>query len=88
MLALALGRTIQELQAAMGQDEFEAWKAYYRLWPFDDYHRFHRPAGLVAASMSGELEAKLDWLAGDRIKAPELTEISEVDRSVMAALGG
>lgn len=89
MLALALGRTIQELQAVMTPGEFEAWKAYYRLWPFDDYYRFHRPAGMIAASMSGDLEEKLDWLAGDRGK-PNVPEagLNDVDRSVIAALGG
>ena len=73
----------------MTEDEFRSWKAYYRLWPFDDYHRFHRPAGLISASMSGDLEDRLDWLAGDRGKGDDPgSGLSDVDRSVMAALGG
>lgn len=44
-------------------DEFLAWKGFYRLFPFDDFHRFHRPAAMIAGSMSGDLEGKLDWLA-------------------------
>lgn len=87
MLALALGKTIGELQASMLPDELEGWKAYYRLWPFDDHYRFHRPAAVIAASMSGDLEDKLDWLAGDRPKAAD-AGFNEVDRSVMGALGG
>ncbi|SDW95127.1 hypothetical protein SAMN05421681_103315 [Lysobacter enzymogenes] len=47
----------------MTQAEFEAWRAYFRLHPFDDLHRFHRPAALIArAAGGGEIEPKLDWL--------------------------
>lgn len=28
--------------------EFERWRQFYLRWPFDDAHRFHRPAALVA----------------------------------------
>jgi hypothetical protein len=74
----------------MTEAEFASWMAYYRLWPFDDYHRFHRPAALVSASLSGELDAKLKWLGGE---APGGTHdaaagLNEVDRSVFRAMGG
>ncbi|MFC0677528.1 hypothetical protein ACFFGH_06645 [Lysobacter korlensis] len=70
MLALALGKTIGELQASMGEAEFDAWREFYRLYPFDDLHRFHRPAALMACSgVSGSLdqaiEQRLKWLQPD-----------------------
>ena len=37
----------------MTQREFRAWIQFYIRWPFDDLHRFHRPAALVATSMGG-----------------------------------
>lgn len=34
----------------------EGWRAFYQLYPFDDLHRYHRPAALISASMgSGDL---------------------------------
>lgn len=39
-----------------------SWRAFYRLFPFDDLHRFHRPAALVASSMGGDLKSRLAWL--------------------------
>lgn len=69
MIALALGgRTIAEWQAAMTQPEFEAWAEFYRRWPFDDRHRYYRPAVLVAGALSGgpgaaeAAEARMEWL--------------------------
>lgn len=50
----------------MTQPEFQAWADFYRRWPFDDFHRFHRPAAMVAGALGGggnsALEARLDWL--------------------------
>lgn len=66
MLALALGgRTIAEWQAAMTQPEFEAWAEFYRRWPFDDRHRYYRPAVLVAGALGGGqdvAETRMEWL--------------------------
>lgn len=63
VLALALGKTIGELQATMSQKEFAAWVTFYRAHPFDDLHRYHRPAALIAQAMAGgEIKDKLDWL--------------------------
>lgn len=43
--------------------EFEGWIEFYRLYPFDDFHRFHRPATLVAGAFGGgEMQGRLDWL--------------------------
>jgi len=67
----------------MTQPEFLAWCEFYRLYPFDDMHRHHRPAAIVAHSMSGaEIEKLLDWLAPD----PALEKFSEADRATMRAL--
>lgn len=60
----------------MTQDEFLAWAAFYREQPFDDLHRFHRPAALVAASMSGDLRAKLEFLAPEPV--PEGLQASDL----------
>ena len=51
----------------MTQAEFEGWLEFYRMYPFDDFHRFHRPAALVARSLGGgEVQPLLDWLQPDR----------------------
>lgn len=47
----------------MSAAEFESWKAFYRLFPFDDLHRFHRPAAMVAAAWGGKYQERLDFLA-------------------------
>lgn len=67
MLTLAIGGcTVAELQARMSQAEFIAWVAFYRLYPFDDHHRHHRPAALVAQCMAGgDMKDKLEWLQPD-----------------------
>jgi hypothetical protein len=47
----------------MTQAEFMRWAEFYRAQPFDDFHRFHRPAALVAGSFGGgDMQARLDWL--------------------------
>lgn len=67
----------------MTQPEFLSWIEFYRLYPFDDMHRFHRPAALVSSSMSGtEVDKLLEWLAPD----PALEKFSEADRKTMRAL--
>lgn len=80
-LALALGgRTVAELQAHMSAAEFERWCDYYRIAPFDDRHRYHRPAALIASRNSrSPVEDLIDWL-----QPPDMpTE----DLSVFKALG-
>lgn len=34
----------------MSLREFNSWISFYRLFPFDDAHRFYRPAALIAKS--------------------------------------
>jgi len=54
---------VGELKATLSQREFGDWMTFYRAHPFDDHHRYHRPAALVARSMSGgEIQPLLDWL--------------------------
>lgn len=64
-LALALGYTVGELLERLTPGELEGWRAYARLFPFDDLHRYHRPAALIAQHAStkgGDLKKLLDFL--------------------------
>jgi hypothetical protein len=63
-LALALGgRTIKEWQSTMSQREFEEWRDFYMRFPFDDLHRYHRPAALIARSFcGGDIGPTIEWL--------------------------
>ena len=46
--------------------DFHEMREFYRLFPFDDFHRFHRPAALVANAMSSaKTEELLRWLQPD-----------------------
>lgn len=56
-----------EWQSVMTQQEFLQWVQFYRHFPFDDLHRYHRPAALVGASMGGNVKDKLDWLAPEPV---------------------
>lgn len=68
----------------MTQPEFLAWVEFYKLYPFDDLHRYHRPAALIGRSMSGaDVDDLLDWLAPD----PAHRNLSPADRATMKALG-
>lgn len=71
----------------MSQTEFLAWQAFYVEEPFDDHHRYHRPAILVASAMAGgRYKDKIDFLV------PPVTEpiegFSDVDMKTFIALGG
>lgn len=47
----------------MSRKEFLAWMDFYRLYPFDDLHRYHRPAALISTSMTGgDVRDRLSWL--------------------------
>lgn len=70
----------------MTQAEFQQWIDFYRSWPFDDFHRFHRPAALIAGSLGGgDLTARLDWLQ----PSPAYDEggHTSADRDLYAAAG-
>ena len=36
------------------EEELDYWREFYRLHPFDDLHRFHRPAALVFSANAGK----------------------------------
>lgn len=84
VLALALGSTIRDLQKRMSRAEFKRWGAFYRRYPFDDLHRYHRPAALVSAALGGgEVQSRLDWLFPD-----QGTEgMTDADVTTMRTLG-
>lgn len=84
MLALALGgRSVAEWKAAIPRPEFLAWIEMYRLYPFDDFHRFHRPAAMMAAAWGGDLEKRLEWLQPTPQVEPD--PIPEVSKSKFTA---
>lgn len=84
-MALALGgRTIAELQEAMSEVEFRSWVEFYKLSPFDDLHRFHRPAALIARSFSGgEISDLIEWLH----PRPQSKEWNQSDINTFKAFG-
>jgi hypothetical protein len=72
---------------AISHKEFVAWIEFYRLYPFDDRHRFHRPAAMVAHAMGGaDVSAILEYLqpspdpmlmgVGGRFSDADLTTLS------------
>jgi len=83
VLALALGgRTVVELKLAMEQAEFDRWRHFYVQQPFDDLHRFHRPAALVAAAFGGDLKAGVEFLT-----RPIQTAEESADEATLKAFG-
>jgi hypothetical protein len=82
------GRTIAELQAQMTDKEFQAWIEFYRHFPFDDFHRFHRPAALIASrgGTSDALQSALAWLQPEPVD-PALANYSAADLNTLRAFG-
>jgi hypothetical protein len=70
----------------MTHTEEVSWREFYKLWPFDDLHRFHRPAAMVASSLGGgDVQSRLNWLAPE----PEITVpgYSAADMATFKAFG-
>jgi hypothetical protein len=68
----------------MPRPEFLSWQTFYQLFPFDDLHRYHRPAALIAGSLGGgDLNARLNWLQPDPVAA----DWDEADLRTIAAFG-
>jgi hypothetical protein len=67
----------------MSQVEFIQWIEFYKLHPFDDYHRYLRPAGLIASSNGADMTKALDWLQPE----PVYAGLSEADINTFKALG-
>ena len=57
--------------------------AFYKEEPFDDFHRFMRPAAAVAASMGADSQKVLEWLRPEPI--PE--GMTQADVNTMRAFG-
>lgn len=67
----------------MTEPEFLTWLEFYKLHPFDDMHRFFRPAALIAQSMSGgDMQLKLDYL-----EPPAAGNFSQADINTFRAFG-
>jgi len=88
LLALALGgRSVSEWKSVISNAEFIRWTDFYRKHPFDDFHRYHRPAALVATSMNGaDIKSLLDWLQ-PRYDLPNESGYSDEDLATFKALG-
>lgn len=71
----------------MSPVEFRRWREYYRLFPFDDRHRYHRPAALIAASSRSNVQQGfadfIEFLEPD----PALAHFSGSDVSILRAFG-
>jgi len=68
----------------MTQKEFESWINFYSMHPFDDFHRFHRPAALISRSFSGaDIADLLEWLQPQ----PKDETYSDADLNTFKALG-
>lgn len=77
----------------MSNVEFQAWVEFYRLQPFDDAHRYHRPAALVATKLGGGDVAKaIRWLEDGPV-APtpgisgDAAHYTDADRATLQAFG-
>ncbi len=67
----------------MTQPEFLAWVEFFKQNPFDDYHRFYRPAAMVASSMSGAVpDELLGWL-----ERKPVAKYSEAELNTFKAFG-
>lgn len=64
--------------------EYNDWLSYYRAYPFDDLHRYHRPAALIASRGGGaKIDDLIDWL-----QPPAWQEgMSAADVSTLRAFG-
>lgn len=86
MLALALGGcTVAELKSRMSAVEFEHWQAYYAHSPFDDLHRYHRPAACQVSSFNGaDFKDVVNFLVNTY--EPVINDgLSDIDRSILKA---
>jgi hypothetical protein len=67
--------------------EVNEWIWFYSQQPFDDFHRYHRPAALISTSMGGgEIQARLDWLQY-RPLDPEFEGYDQAAMNTMKAFG-
>lgn len=75
------------------QAELDDWREYYRLYPFDDHHRYHRPAALIASNVGGIMSSNYDMNAALRSNLeflspePLVSTTSDADITTMRTLG-
>lgn len=68
----------------MTQREFNGWIEYYKNFPFDDLHRYHRPAALISVCMNGgDFAERINFLQPEMV--PE--GLSDADIRTMKAFG-
>lgn len=85
-MALALGgRTVAEWKEVMTEREFLDWCSFYESSPFDDAHRYHRPAALIAHSLGGaDMQELVKYLIND-MSIPD--EDPRADERTLIAFG-
>lgn len=64
-LALALGRTVGELETSLSYDELIEWQAYDRLDPFGGYRQDIQTAHLLYAKLGNDDNTITDFLPID-----------------------
>ena len=77
---------MEELKRTLKQREFLAWIEFYKQQPFDDMHRYHRPAALITSAMSAiKTDDALAWLAPQPASTDEPEGLSKADLATLAA---
>jgi hypothetical protein len=71
----------------MTQAEFHNWVDFYRAFPFDDLHRFHRPAALIAATGAKDTQAAYESSINFLQPDPRNEGLSDADMNTMRAFG-
>lgn len=70
----------------MSEQEFRRWMQFYRQQPFDDIHRYYRPAVLQASAFGGgDADAMMDFLVNRTDGRQE--DVPDADLSVFEAFG-
>lgn len=67
----------------MPQRELQGWREFFVLYPFDDRHRYHIPAAMIAAAWGGKYEERIEFLS----PRPQPAGYSEADARTFAAFG-
>lgn len=74
----------------MSRAEFEAWIEFYKKHPFDDAHRYHRPAAWLTMAFNGVQPVKsMVWLTDEieDMDMPNADGLTGADLSTLRALG-
>jgi hypothetical protein len=71
----------------MSEPQLQSWREFFVLYPFDDYHRFHRPAALIASRQPGGAVDQIDNYLKFLQPEPVLGEFADSDLRTLAAFG-